>query len=142
MALNDLLREVEKSRHLNHPNIIRIHDLIQPDSEPPFLTLEYIDGKDLGSMRIDQEGKLFRWPNLRPLMTQLCDALEYAHRSKIVHRDLKPANMLVDQSGNLKLADFGIAATMAESLSRSSLQGSVSGTSVYMSPQQMKGEVP
>ncbi len=142
VALNDLLREVEKSRHLNHPNIIRIHDLIQPDNESPFLTLEYIDGKDLGSMRVGQEGKLFRWPNLRPLMTQLCDALEYAHRNKIVHRDLKPANMLVDQSGNLKLADFGIAATMAESLSRSSLQGSVSGTSVYMSPQQMKGEVP
>ena len=142
VALNDLLREVEKSRHLNHPNIIRIHDLVQPDNEPSFLTLEYIDGKDLGSMRLGQEGQLFRWPNLRPLMAQLCDALEYAHRSKIVHRDLKPANMLVDQSGNLKLADFGIAATMAESLSRSSLQGSISGTSVYMSPQQMKGEIP
>jgi serine/threonine-protein kinase len=50
--------------------------------------------------------------------------------------------MLVDRHGNLKLADFGIAATMAESLSRSSMQGSISGTSVYMSPQQMKGELP
>ena len=50
--------------------------------------------------------------------------------------------MLVDRQGNLKLADFGIAATRAESLSRSSMQGSVSGTSVYMSPQQMRGELP
>ena len=142
VAMNDLLREVEKSRHLSHPNIIRIFDLVQPDEEPPFLTLEYIDGQDLASMRLAQPGQLFKWENLRPLMTQLCDALEYAHQNRIVHRDLKPSNMLVNHSGNLKLADFGIAATMAESLSRSSMQGSISGTSVYMSPQQMKGELP
>jgi serine/threonine protein kinase len=75
-------------------------------------------------------------------MSQLCDALEYAHQNKIVHRDLKPANMMVDKQGNLKLADFGIAASMADSLSRSSMQGSVSGTTLYMSPQQMRGEIP
>ncbi len=141
-ALNDLTREVEKSRNLNHPNIIRIHQLLHPEAEPAFVTLEYVDGQDLASLRLQQPGHMFVWENLRPLMTQLCDALEYAHQHKIVHRDLKPANMLVDRQGNLKLADFGIAATMAESLSRSSMQGSVSGTSVYMSPQQMRGELP
>ena len=141
-ALNDLTREVQKSRNLDHPNIIRIHELVQPEGEPAFVTLEYVDGQDLASLRLQQPGHLFAWENLRPLMTQLCDALEYAHQHKIVHRDLKPANMLVDRHGNLKLADFGIAATMAESLSRSSIQGSVSGTSVFMSPQQMRGELP
>ena len=141
-ALDDLMREVQKSRNLAHPNIIRIHELVQPEGEPAFVTLEYVDGQDLASLRLQQPGHLFAWENLRPLMTQLCDALEYAHQHKIVHRDLKPANMLVDRQGNLKLADFGIAATMAESLSRSSMQGSVSGTSVYMSPQQMRGELP
>jgi len=141
-ALNDLQREVQKSGGLNHPNIIRIHNLIQPAGEAPFVTLEFIDGQDLGSLRLQQPGHHFRWENLRPLMTQLCDALEYAHQHKIVHRDLKPANMLIDQQGTLKLADFGIAANMAESLSRSSIQGHISGTSVYMSPQQMRGEVP
>jgi serine/threonine protein kinase len=127
---------------LHHQNIIRIHDLIQVVGEPPFVTLEYIDGQDLGSLRLQQPGSLFKWENLRPLMTQLCDALEYAHQNKIVHRDLKPANMMIDQQGRLKLADFGIAATLAESFSRSSMQGSMSGTSVYMSPQQMRGEIP
>ena len=141
-ALNDLLREVQKSRHLNHRNIIRIHDLVQPTGEPPFVTLELVEGQDLALLRFKQPGHLFAWDALQPLMTQLCDALEYAHASRIVHRDLKPANMLIDQLGTLKLADFGIAATMAESLSRSSMQGNISGTSVYMSPQQMRGELP
>ena len=141
-ALSDLTREVQKSRHLNHRNIIRIHDLIQKGSEPAFVTLEYIDGQDLASLRLQQPGLLFEWENLRPLMTQLCDALEYAHQNKIVHRDLKPANMMIDPQGKLKLADFGIAATMAESFSRSSMQGNISGTSVYMSPQQTRGEIP
>ncbi len=141
-ALSSLMREVQKSRHLNHENIIRIHDLIQPEEEPPFVTLEYIDGQDLAALRLQQPNLLFKWEDLRPLMTQLCDALEYAHQNKIVHRDLKPANMMIDQQGKLKLADFGIAATLAESLSRSSMQGNVSGTSVYMSPQQTKGEIP
>ena len=142
VAISDLKREVQKSRHLSHNNIIRIHDLVQPPGEPAFVTLEFINGQDLATMRLDQSSNCFKWETLRPLMTQLCDALEYAHQNKIVHRDLKPANMMVDSVGNLKLADFGIAASMADSLSRSSMQGSVSGTTLYMSPQQMRGEIP
>ncbi len=142
VAISDLRREVQKSRHLSHNNIIRIHDLVQPPGEPAFVTLEFINGQDLATMRLAQPGNCFNWETLRPLMSQLCDALEYAHQNKIVHRDLKPANMMVDRQGNLKLADFGIAASMADSLSRSSMQGSVSGTTLYMSPQQMRGEIP
>jgi serine/threonine protein kinase len=142
VAISDLKREVQKSRHLSHNNIIRIHDLVQPPGEPAFVTLEFINGQDLATMRLAQPGNCFNWETLRPLMSQLCDALEYAHQNKIVHRDLKPANMMVDKQGNLKLADFGIAASMADSLSRSSMQGSVSGTTLYMSPQQMRGEIP
>ncbi|MBC8325750.1 MAG: protein kinase [Verrucomicrobia subdivision 3 bacterium] len=142
VAISDLRREVQKSRHLSHNNIIRIHDLVQPPGEPAFVTLEFINGQDLATMRLSQPGNCFKWETLRPLMSQLCDALEYAHQNKIVHRDLKPANMMVDAEGNLKLADFGIAASMADSLSRSSMQGSVSGTTLYMSPQQMRGEIP
>ncbi len=142
VAIADLKREVQKSRHLSHNNIIRIYDLVQPPGEPAFVTLEFIDGQDLATMRLAQPGNCFKWESLRPLMTQLCDALEYAHQNKIVHRDLKPANMIVDKQGNLKLADFGIAASMADSLSRSSMQGSISGTTLYMSPQQMRGEIP
>jgi len=72
----------------------------------------------------------------------LANALEYAHEEKIVHRDLKPGNIMISRTGRLKLADFGIAASVADSLSRSSMQGFVSGTTLYMSPQQMEGAAP
>ena len=70
------------------------------------------------------------------------EALDYAHRQKIVHRDLKPANMMVTEDYTLKLADFGIAATLNDATARSSLAGTVSGTLTYMSPQQLQGEDP
>ena len=60
-ALNDLTREVQKSRNLAHPNIIRIHELVQPEGEPAFVTLEYVDGQDLASFVLQQPGHLFAW---------------------------------------------------------------------------------
>src|SRR5438552_1959929 len=75
-------------------------------------------------------------------MAQLCDALDYAHnRAGIIHRDLKPANLMVNQRGDLKVADFGIARTLADSLKLLTLeQQGRSGTLCYMSPQQLEGE--
>ena len=142
MALADMRREVQKSRILSHPNIIRIHDLYVKAGEDPLITLEYVDGTDLTAIAATKTNGIFNWTEIKPLVLQLCDALEYAHGQKIVHRDLKPANMMISRKSEVKLADFGIAATMADSLSRSSMQGFISGTTLYMSPQQMEGEAP
>src|SRR5207247_4058346 len=74
-------------------------------------------------------------------IAQLCDALDYAHkRARVIHRDLKPANLMVNQRGDLKVADFGIARTLAESLKLVTLEQGRSGTLAYMSPQQLDGE--
>ncbi len=141
-ALDDMKREVQKSRKLSHPNIIRMHDFVNPPGEDPFVTMEYVQGQELADMRHDQPNDVFQWENLQDYILQLCDALTTAHNENTVHRDLKPTQMMINTEGRLKLCDFGIAASMADSLSFSSMKHAVSGTLLFMSPQQMNGEVP
>ena len=141
-ALTDMRREVSKSRNLSHPNIVRIHDLYIKVGENPLITLEYVDGNDLTAIAATKTNGIFGWEEIKDWMVQLVSALEYAHYEKIVHRDLKPANIMITRNGRLKLADFGIAATLADSFGRSSIEGFISGTTHYMSPQQMEGGVP
>ena len=141
-ALKDLRRETQKSRKLSHPNIIRIHDLTQSEDTAPFISMEFVAGETMSSLRGKQPNGLFSWETLRPLVTQLCAALDYAHSQGIVHRDLKPANLMVTESGQVKLADFGIAATISDTMGRVSLDNLSSGTPTYMSPQQIEGFPP
>jgi len=141
-AIDSLRREVSKSRRLSHPNIVRIHDLVLSEDEPPFVSLEYIDGLNMSDVKVQQEERLFAWEQIRSLIRQLCSALDYAHSQKVVHRDLKPGNMMVDREGRLRLADFGLAATLNESMSRMTADLGSSGTPPYMSPQQIDGRVP
>ncbi len=141
-ALEDLRRETLRSRKLSHPNIIRLHDLNEFTGEPPFISMEFVDGQTVAAWKSQQPQRLFTWEQLRPLAKQLCDALDYAHEEKVVHRDLKPANMMLDRRGRLKLADFGLAAVVSELTSRVSIKANTSGTPAYMSPQQMDGRTP
>jgi hypothetical protein len=137
-ALDDLRRETLKSRQLSHPHIVRIHDMHQFDDEPPFISMEYVDGSTLQELRLRQPQRLLSWPQLAPLLEQLCQALDYAHREGVVHRDLKPSNLMVDHKGWLKLADFGIAAAVTDSSTQMTLSP-IKGTLLYMSPQQLQG---
>ena len=139
-AMDDMRRETRKSRQLSHRNIIRIHDIYHLPSEVPFITMEYIQGQSLSSLKADQIDRIFPWPFLVPIVAQLCDALDYAHEEKIVHRDLKPANMMLDPKGRLNLADFGLAATISDSMVKVTKDMGVSGTPTYMSPQQLAGK--
>ncbi len=141
-ALEDLRRETLRSRKLSHPNIIRLHDLNEFSGEPPFISMEFVDGQTVAAWKAQQPQRLLPWEQIRTLTRQLCDALEYAHGEKVVHRDLKPANMMLDRRGRLKLADFGLAAVVSELTSRVSIKANTSGTPAYMSPQQMDGRTP
>jgi serine/threonine protein kinase len=141
-ALEGLRREARCSRRLTHPNIIRIHDFHEPSGEDPFVAMEYVEGKTLSELRWSEPQKCLGWEKLLPLVRQLCDALEYAHGEGVVHRDLKPANLMLDAKGRLKLADFGLATVIHESLSRASGHVVLGGTPAYMSPQQVKGQPP
>jgi Protein kinase domain/PEGA domain len=140
-AHEDLKRETRKSLMLSHPNIVRIFDFIE-DERSAAISMEYVDGATLSSMRVKRPSKCFEVEEVAPWVTSWCDALTYAHESaKLVHRDLKPSNLMVNSKGELKITDFGIACTLRDSVTYVSVRTS-SGTLNYMSPQQLLGEDP
>jgi formylglycine-generating enzyme required for sulfatase activity len=142
VALDELRRETRRSRVLTHPHIVRVHDFVR-DERTAAIVMEFVDGDTLAHLRLAQPNQVFEPAQLLPWIGQLAAALDYAHaRVNVVHRDLKPANLMVDAHGDLKVADFGISATVSETVTRVSRTASGSGTPVYMSPQQMRGVAP
>jgi serine/threonine protein kinase/tetratricopeptide (TPR) repeat protein len=139
-VLTDLKRETKRCLELTHKNIVRIYDFVH-DERSGCISMEYIDGDTLSKLRCDKERKVFEAAELTDWMSQLCDALDYAHNyAHIIHRDLKPANLMVNQRGALKVSDFGIARSLGDSMSVITKAGGRSGTLAYMSPQQLEGE--
>src|SRR3954471_24412181 len=139
-VLEDLKRETKRSLELTHKNIIRIHDFVH-DVISGCISMEYVEGDTLSNLRADKPSKIFEPDELRPWLIQLCDALGYAHdHARIIHRDLKPSNLMINRRGDLKIADFGIARSLTDSISRVTQMSGTSGTLVYMSPQQLDGD--
>lgn len=141
-GLSELKRETKRSLELTHPNIVRTYDFVQ-DSTIAGITMEYVECDTLRNRRLDQASGVFDPADLGPWVRQLCSALDYAHHeAAIVHRDLKPANLMINARDQLKVADFGISRSLVDSVSQVSMRRAVSGTLVYMSPQQLEGESP
>ncbi len=141
-AVNDLRKETRNGLLLSHPNVVQMQDLVE-DGPSAAIVMEFVDGSTLAQMRLLQPNHVFEAATLQPYVNQLLDALEYAHKEvKLTHRDLKPANLMVNSNDQLKVADFGIASCVRDSVSRISLKANSAGTLVYASPQQLMGEVP
>ncbi len=130
-----LIREARAMARLNHPNIITVFDVLQSENIHA-IVMEYFPGRPLNDIIVDR-GKLPP-KDILNIAIQVTEGLGYAHSQGITHRDIKPGNIMVDESGNAKIADFGIAAATGEaSLTRT---GQVVGTAQYMSPEQARGE--
>src|SRR5436305_7671873 len=139
-VLSDLKRETRRSLELTHKNIVRIYDFVH-DETNGCISMEYVDGDTLSNLRADKPQKIFEPDELKEWISELCDALDYAHNhARIVHRDLKPSNLMVNQRSDLKVADFGIARSLSDSMSMLTMDRGKSGTLLYMSPQQLEGE--
>jgi serine/threonine protein kinase len=142
-ALEDLKRETKRALQLTHPNIVRVHSLVEDSAlSLACIAMEFVPGVNLTQRRVREPTRRFEVEGLARWTIQLCDALQYAHeKAHIVHRDLKPGNLLLDVDDDLKITDFGIAASANESITR--LTGGTSGgTLEYMSPQQAQGDRP
>jgi serine/threonine protein kinase len=138
--LDSLKAETRRSLELTHRHIVRIYDFVQ-DPEAACISMEYIDGDTLSHLRAQRPKLVFDAPALQRYVAELCEALDYAHtRAKIVHRDIKPSNLMVNSRDETKVADFGIARSLSDSVSRLTETRHTSGTLLYMSPQQLDGE--
>jgi tRNA A-37 threonylcarbamoyl transferase component Bud32 len=129
-------REARALARLNHPNIVSVYDFGQAASLSYFV-MEYVDGVNLRQLL--RAGRISPRDTLQ-IMSQICDALQYAHDEGIVHRDIKPENILRDKRGRVKIADFGIAKLLARKTTDYTLTGPwhVIGTFNYMAPEQIE----
>ena len=133
-------REAELLSHLNHPRIVQVSHYGTTVRGQPYFVMDYLTGVNLSDL-LKQQGPL---PAVRvkDIFSQVCGAVDHAHRCGVVHRDLKPGNIMLigrDENGDMvKVVDFGIA-RFEEEAQRLTRMGEVWGSPIYMSPEQCTG---
>jgi beta-lactam-binding protein with PASTA domain/tRNA A-37 threonylcarbamoyl transferase component Bud32 len=127
-------REAQAAANLSHPNIVSIYDWGEGE-RTYFIVMEFIDGRTLS--QLIRQGPLDA-DQAASIAADVAAALSFAHRNGVIHRDVKPGNVLIDKSGRVKVADFGIARAVGaqEGLTQT---GAVMGTATYFSPEQAQG---
>ena len=129
------LQEARNAASLQHPNVATVFDFGDADDTPPYLVMEYVEGRTLSDLLTG--GRPLDPEQARVLVTQAADALAAAHAIGLVHRDVKPANLIVTAEGAVKITDFGIArAGDGMALTET---GQLLGTPSYISPEQAEG---
>lgn len=140
-AYNQLKSEALVAMKLVHPNIVQIR-AFEENNGNPFLVMDYIDGQTLDDWlgdRIQDSG--VSEDEIICLLKPIAEALDYAHTEGVVHRDVKPANVMIRKDGRPFIMDFGIAREIQETMTR--VTGKLSsGTLLYMSPEQLRGQPP
>lgn len=127
-------REALATTELNHPNIVNVYD-VGEDDHLQYIVMEYVKGTDL-KQYITQNFPI-PYQKVIDMMQQILAAVQQAHEHHIIHRDLKPQNILVDESGQIKIGDFGIALALSETAMTQT--NTMLGSVHYLSPEQAKG---
>merc|ERR1712059_59480 len=130
---HQLRREIEIQSHLRHPNILRLFGYFYDESRV-YLILEYAPRGELYKSLQKQENGRFDEPQSALYIRQMADALKYCHSKKVIHRDIKPENLLLDVSGNIKIADFGWSVHAPNSR-----RATMCGTLDYLPPEMIEG---
>ena len=144
LKIERLKREFQQAQALSHPNIIRVFD-IDCEGDAWFLTMELLDGESLRSHLASQPKRLPQ-RNALAIILACADALDFAHEHGVVHGDFKPGNVLLGRDRQIRVVDFGEAASGAGSSSGSVWQASeshlASATPAYASPEVLRGVPP
>jgi len=137
-ARERFVREAKTHSRLEHPNIVKFHDILQDHvTANVYIVMEYVEGRTLAKM-IGKETGPIPFEKAWPIFRQLLEGISYAHSQGVVHRDIKPGNVIVTPDNKVKILDFGIARD--ETGHTITQSGQVVGTLQYASPEQIKGE--
>jgi serine/threonine protein kinase len=136
--------EAKAASALNHPNVCTVYDVGETADGVPFIAMEFVAGLPLDAA---VQQKALEIPRLVEIMAQVADALDAAHAGRIVHRDIKPGNIILNERGQVKVLDFGLAKRLpggakpdaATQDFQQTQQGLIVGTPEYMSPEQALG---
>jgi serine/threonine-protein kinase len=135
-------REAQNAASLNHPAIVAVYDTGEERGSSgeslPYIVMEFVNGRTLKEV-LQVEGRLMPRRALE-ITAEICAALEFSHRHSIIHRDIKPGNVMLTQTNQIKVMDFGIARALAASGSTMTQTSAVIGTAQYLSPEQARGE--
>ncbi|RIY29124.1 serine/threonine protein kinase, partial [Bifidobacteriaceae bacterium NR016] len=130
-----LRAEAHNSANLAHPNIAALFDYYEHDGIG-FLIMEYVPSKSLADLY--HKEKIIDPTKLLPILIQTARGLFVAHSHGVIHRDVKPANIMVSDTGNVKITDFGVSYSSDQE--QITQDGMVVGTAQYISPEQAQGE--
>jgi hypothetical protein len=133
--LDAFRQEAQTLARINHARIVKVYEIFQRDNEAYF-TMEYINGSTLKDL-VQESGEALPLDVVANLACQACSALARTAEDGLVHRDIKPANMLIDENGDLKIVDFGLAGAEAQFTEGGA--GFV-GTPHFASPEQCRSE--
>jgi tRNA A-37 threonylcarbamoyl transferase component Bud32 len=128
-------REAKLLAQLQHPHILPVFDFGQAEGYT-YIVMPFIQS---GTLTDQLKGSPISLPRIRQVITQVGEALAYAHGRGLIHRDIKPSNILIDESGNCLLTDFGLARMVEDSVNLTST-GTIMGTPAYRSPEQGSGQ--
>jgi serine/threonine protein kinase len=138
-------REAQLCSQLDHPNICTIYDFHEANGIY-YIAMQYVEGKNVRQL---VGGRPLELKSALSIAIQVCDALAYAHSKNIIHRDIKAGNVMVNNSGQAKILDFGLAKLLEEEpaahlkgVDRTEITelGIPYGTATYAAPEQAKGE--
>src|SRR5580692_3529697 len=136
-VMKRFVHELRYSRKITHKNVIRIYDFLYIQGNYA-ISMEYFPSHTLGAEIVNE--KPLELKRAVQFAIDICTGMTVAHQVGIVHRDLKPANVLIDQSGLLKIVDFGVAAAHREGDTQLTKTGYVIGSPKYMAPEQILGK--